>query len=165
MYECMHDTLESSILKIITRKMIIIMMRGESLLMHTHTHTHTHRFKYSNLHVIWGSKCIDPLGFYMCWVLSCRSTRTPKRLYLTSLSLIRSSTETLNCSCVSAGEEKPSTIPLTTDARQAITEHMATFHHCSSPEQQFIIVLMAEGRNVFSDISQLLLEEMDWLMP
>ena len=45
-----------------------------------------------------------------------------------SSSLIRYSSETLNCSCVRAGEEKPSTIPFTIDARQAVREHTATTH-------------------------------------
>ena len=45
-----------------------------------------------------------------------------------SSSLIRYSSETLNCSCVRAGEENPSTIPFTIDARQAVREHAATTH-------------------------------------
>ena len=45
-----------------------------------------------------------------------------------SSSLIRYSSETLNCSCVRAGEEKPNTIPFTMDARQAVREHTATTH-------------------------------------
>ena len=53
---------------------------------------------------------------------------TAKRLNLMSSSLILYSSETLNWSCVRAGDEKPSTIPFTIDARQAVREHTATTH-------------------------------------
>jgi hypothetical protein len=78
-----------------------------------------------------------------------------------SVELIRSSAETLNWSCVSAGEEKPSIMPFTNEARQAIKEHMATFHTRSPLLAPFMAVLMAEGRGIFSDASQLLLGETD----
>ena len=89
------------------------------------------------------------------------STRTPKRLYLMSEGLIRSSAVMLNWSCVSAGEEKPSIMPFTNEARQAIKEHMATLHTRSPLPADLITELMAEGRGVFSDVSQLLLGETD----
>ena len=87
-------------------------------------------------------------------------THTPKRLYLISVGLIRSSAETLNWSCVSAGEEKPNIMPLTNDARQAIRD-MAAIHTRSLLQADLMAVIMEEGHGIFSDASQLLLGEMD----
>lgn len=65
-----------------------------------------------------------------------------------SSSPIRYSSEMLNWSCVRAGEENPSTIPFTIDARQAVREHMATTHSRFRPLESSLMreeVMMGGG--------------------
>ena len=80
---------------------------------------------------------------------------------------IRSSTETLNWSCVSAGEGKPSIMPFTNEARQAIKEHMASLHGHTRIRTRSLLPadlmteLIEEGRGIISAASELLLGETD----
>ena len=78
---------------------------------------------------------------------------------------IRSSAEMLNWSCVSAGEEKPSIMPFTNEARQAIKEHMASLHGHTRTRSllpaDLMTELIEEGRGIISAASELLLGETD----